>query len=74
VLDGEVTLRLGDEEHGLRPGDAITFAAAMPHQLENTGAAPACAVIVTVRGGLDQDLLRAGLRVPLAARGKVQEA
>jgi transcriptional regulator with XRE-family HTH domain len=52
VLDGEVTLRLGDEEHGLRPGDAITFAAAMPHQLENTGAEPACVVIVTVRGRL----------------------
>jgi uncharacterized cupin superfamily protein len=50
VLDGEVTLTLGDEVHGLRTGDAITFASAIPHQLENTGAEPARVVIVTVRG------------------------
>jgi uncharacterized cupin superfamily protein len=31
VVEGAVTLRLGDEVHGLRPGDAITFAAAIPH-------------------------------------------
>jgi len=50
VVDGEVTLTLGDEVHGLKAGDAITFAAAIPHQLENTGAEPAHVVIVTVRG------------------------
>jgi transcriptional regulator with XRE-family HTH domain len=50
VLDGEVTLTLGDEVHRLRTGDAITFASAIPHQLENTGAEPAHVVIVTVRG------------------------
>jgi transcriptional regulator with XRE-family HTH domain len=49
VLDGEVTLTLGDEVHGLRTGDAITFASTIPHQLENTGAEPAHVVIVTVR-------------------------
>jgi transcriptional regulator with XRE-family HTH domain len=49
VLDGEVTLTLGDEVHGLRTGDAITFASAIPHQLENTSAEPAHVVIVTVR-------------------------
>jgi transcriptional regulator with XRE-family HTH domain len=47
VLDGEVTLTLGDEVHGLRTGDAITFASATPHQLENTGAEPAHVVTVT---------------------------
>jgi transcriptional regulator with XRE-family HTH domain len=50
VLDGEVTLTLGDEVYGLRTGDAITFAATMPHQLENTSAEPAHVVIVAVRG------------------------
>jgi transcriptional regulator with XRE-family HTH domain len=49
VLDGEVTLTLGDEGHALSTGDAITFASAIPHQLENTGAEPAHVVIVTVR-------------------------
>jgi transcriptional regulator with XRE-family HTH domain len=49
VLDGEVTLTLGGEVHGLSTGDAITFAAAVPHQLENTGAAPARVVLVTGR-------------------------
>jgi transcriptional regulator with XRE-family HTH domain len=49
VLDGEVTLTLGDEVHELSTGDAITLASAIPHQLENTGAEPAHVVIVTVR-------------------------
>jgi transcriptional regulator with XRE-family HTH domain len=49
VLDGEDTLTLGDEVYGLRAGDAITFAAAIPHQLENTGAEPSHVVIVAVR-------------------------
>ena len=49
VLDGEVTLTLGDEVHGLRTGDAITFASAIPHHLENTSTEPAHVVIVTVR-------------------------
>jgi uncharacterized cupin superfamily protein len=49
VLDGEVTLTLGDEVYELRTDDAITFAAAIPHQLENTGAEPSHVVIVTVR-------------------------
>jgi uncharacterized cupin superfamily protein len=31
IVEGVVTLRLGDEVHGLWPGDAITFAAAVPH-------------------------------------------
>jgi mannose-6-phosphate isomerase-like protein (cupin superfamily) len=47
VLDGEVTLTLGDQVHGLSTGDAITFASAIPHQLENTGVDPAHVLIVT---------------------------
>jgi uncharacterized cupin superfamily protein len=50
VLAGEVTLTLGDEAHELRAGDAITFSLAIPHQLENIGAAPARVVMVTARG------------------------
>jgi transcriptional regulator with XRE-family HTH domain len=50
VLDGKVTLTLGDEGHELRPGDTITFASAIPHQLENTSAEPAHVVIVTGHG------------------------
>jgi transcriptional regulator with XRE-family HTH domain len=49
VLDSEVTLTLGDEVHELRSGDAITFASAIPHQLENTGAGPAHVMTITVR-------------------------
>jgi transcriptional regulator with XRE-family HTH domain len=49
VLDGEVALTLGDEVHGLRTGDAITFASAIPHHLENTSTEPAHVVIVSVR-------------------------
>jgi transcriptional regulator with XRE-family HTH domain len=49
LLAGEVTLTLGDGVHVLRPGDAITFAPATPHQWENSGAGPAYMVIVTRR-------------------------
>ncbi len=50
VLQGEVTPTLGDEAHRLGPGDAITFAAAVPHQLENTSPAPEHVLAVSVRG------------------------
>jgi transcriptional regulator with XRE-family HTH domain len=49
MLEGEVTLTLGDETHVLVTGDAITFTAAIPHQWENTGAGAAQVVIVTAR-------------------------
>jgi uncharacterized cupin superfamily protein len=49
VFEGEVALTLGDEVHGLRKGDAITFASVTPHQWENTGAGPAQVVIIAVR-------------------------
>jgi uncharacterized cupin superfamily protein len=41
VLEGEGTLRLGDEEHPLRPGDYVTFIPGPPaHQIVNTGSGP----------------------------------
>jgi transcriptional regulator with XRE-family HTH domain len=49
VLDGEVTLALGDEVHMFGRGDAITFVTANPHRWENTGNGPAQVLIVTLR-------------------------
>lgn len=49
IVEGEVTLTLGDEVHVLRKGDAITFTSAHPQQWENAGAGPAQVVIVAVR-------------------------
>jgi len=49
LMAGEATLTLGDEVHVLRPGDAITFIPATPHQWENSSAGPAHVVIVTRR-------------------------
>ncbi len=49
ILEGEVSLTLGDEVYVLGKGDAITFAPASPHQWENTGAGSARVVIVAVR-------------------------
>jgi uncharacterized cupin superfamily protein len=41
VLEGEATLRLGDEEHRVRKGDFVCCPAAGPaHQFINTGNAP----------------------------------
>lgn len=37
VLKGRVTLTLGDEEHELAPGDAVTLPAHAPHRWENRG-------------------------------------
>ena len=49
LIEGEVTLTLGDQVHVLRTGDAITFVPATPHQWENSGAGPAHVLIVTKR-------------------------
>ena len=49
VLEGAVTLALGDEKQVLGKGDAITFASANPHQWENIGTGPAQVLIATVR-------------------------
>jgi uncharacterized cupin superfamily protein len=41
VLEGEGTLRHGDEDHPVRPGDYFTFHAGGPgHQVINTGSSP----------------------------------
>jgi transcriptional regulator with XRE-family HTH domain len=49
LIEGEVTLTLGEEVHVLRKGDAITFAPVTPHQWENSGPGPAHMVIVMRR-------------------------
>ena len=49
LIEGEVTLTLGDEVYVLRTGDAMTFTPATPHQWENSGAGPARVLIVTRR-------------------------
>jgi transcriptional regulator with XRE-family HTH domain len=50
IVEGEVTLTLGDAVHVLRQGDAITFIPTVPdYQWENTGAGPAQLVLVTLR-------------------------
>jgi transcriptional regulator with XRE-family HTH domain len=49
VLDGEVTLTLGDEVHALRKADAITFIPAIPYEWVNISAGSTQVVIVTER-------------------------
>ncbi len=55
VLEGEVTLHQGSEEHLLRPGDAAAFKAGDPvgHCLENTSRAPAKYLVVGTRAKSD---------------------
>jgi transcriptional regulator with XRE-family HTH domain len=51
IVEGEVTLTLGDAVHVLRQGDAIMFIPTIPnYQWENTGAGPAQVVLITLRG------------------------
>lgn len=54
VLEGQVTLTLVDEVHGLEKGDAITFATANPHRWENIGTELAQVLIVAVRERLER--------------------
>ena len=41
VLEGAITVELGDEVHELGTGDALTFFGDTPHSYENGGEAPA---------------------------------
>ena len=49
VVEGEVSLTLGDEVHALRKADAITFIPAIPYEWVNISAGPTQVVIVTER-------------------------
>jgi quercetin dioxygenase-like cupin family protein len=40
VLAGEGEVRLGDEAHGLRPGDVVHVRPHMPHRFSNPGPSP----------------------------------
>jgi transcriptional regulator with XRE-family HTH domain len=37
VLEGELHVWIGDEEHVLRPGDTISFNSGIPHRIDNPG-------------------------------------
>ena len=50
VVEGEVSLTLGDEVYVLGKADAITFTPATPYQWANIGAGPTQVVIVTIQG------------------------
>lgn len=49
VWDGDVRVTLGDTEHRLASGDAVTFRSAMPNRWENIGPVPARVLIVATR-------------------------
>jgi quercetin dioxygenase-like cupin family protein len=49
VLKGRVTLTLGDEEHTLAPGEAVTLPAHAPRRWENRGDEPAEVLMVAAR-------------------------
>ncbi|MDQ7904761.1 XRE family transcriptional regulator [Phytohabitans sp. ZYX-F-186] len=44
LIEGELTLTLGFEEHLLRPGDAVSFPSSTPHRYRNDGVTPAVGV------------------------------
>jgi transcriptional regulator with XRE-family HTH domain len=48
VLSGTLTVTVGFEEHGLQPGDSITFQSTTPHRLRNDGPVEARAIWVTL--------------------------
>lgn len=37
VLEGTATMRVGEDEHDLTPGDSILAQAGVPHDVKNTG-------------------------------------
>ncbi|MCW6005427.1 cupin domain-containing protein [Micromonospora sp. CPCC 205371] len=44
LVEGELTLTLGFEEHQLGPGDAVSFPSSTPHRYRNDGVVPAVGV------------------------------
>ena len=60
VLSGELRVRIGGEEHLLRPNDSISFDSTMPHELIAGGEEPMRAVwlVVNRRGDPRGDALR----------------
>lgn len=44
LVEGELTLTLGFDEHLLRPGDAVSFPSGIPHRYRNEGDGPAVGV------------------------------
>jgi transcriptional regulator with XRE-family HTH domain len=55
VCDGEVTLTLSENTYVLRSGDAVSIAAATPHQWENPAASPARVLIISVHANAQSD-------------------
>lgn len=49
VLEGLITVQLGDASYVLHPGDAIRYDSTVPHKIANTNGAPARAVWVNLR-------------------------
>ena len=49
IVEGEVTITVGESQHTLRRGDAITLTVDMPHRWENTGLLPAQILVVSAR-------------------------
>jgi mannose-6-phosphate isomerase-like protein (cupin superfamily) len=48
VMDGELSIRHGDQEVTLEPGDAVYFDAGTPHSYRCAGKKPCGAIIVTM--------------------------
>lgn len=44
LVEGELTLTLGFEEHHLGPGDSVSFPSSTPHRYRNDGVVPAVGV------------------------------
>lgn len=54
LLEGELTLRLGFEEHRIRAGDSVHFDTTQPHVYLNDSAVPARGVWFTLRNPPEQ--------------------
>lgn len=50
VIEGEVTVQLGDERHVLAPGEFVNAPSGLPHTYRNTGDGPARAIFVMSPG------------------------
>ena len=47
VIDGQVTVTIGDVEHVLGPGDSMYFESSVPHEYRGSAKKRCCAVVVT---------------------------
>jgi len=73
VVEGELTVRMGDERHVLGPGEFVNAPSGLPHTYRNSGEAPARALFVMAPGNNWQYLQEAAEHGPVEDESELEK-